>query len=107
MRLSPIAPRPQTNSLRRAVTWNDGQQQAVTELLSEASALIDVFDQMSMILGPEVSLHPSPQTFAHNVAIPPSKWDPILTESCNLLEEKLRSFKPRSHLYPIVSKRQA
>lgn len=97
MRLSPIPPKPfMTSTKRKSVTWNDGNHGAVKELLSEASALIDIFDQMSMILGPEVQLNAPIMRSADDIIIPASKWDPVLTESCNSLEEKLRNFKPQA-----------
>lgn len=106
MRLSPITPRPSTgNGIRKSVSWDDRQHQAVSELLTEASALIDVFDQMSMILGPEVPLHSIPRESSDMLAIPPSKWDPILSESCDLLNEKLQNFKPRHHFKPFSARK--
>lgn len=97
MRLSPIAPRARGYK-KKMVTWNDSQQEAVVNLLNEASALIDVFDEMSMILGPEVKLNSPLDRPIEAIEIPTSKWDPILTDSCNLLKEKITNFKPHAHL---------
>lgn len=97
MRLSPILPRTRSHK-KKTVSWNDTQQEAVVNLLHEASALIDIFDQMSIILGPEVKLNNLPEKPMETVEIPKSKWDPILTESCNSLQEKITNFKPHSHL---------
>lgn len=108
MHLSPVQLRPPpiiSSQQRRNVSWNDQQQHAVSALLSEASALIDVFDQMSVILGPEVPLAVPLKSPADQLTIPPSKWEPILAESCLQLDEKLRNFKPRSHYNPLTQRR--
>lgn len=90
MRLSPIPPR-QPSLKKKTVSWSDLQQRAVAELITEASALMDVFDQVSMLLGPQVNL--SASTKMENTVIPPSKWGPILKKSCDDLEEELNNFK--------------
>lgn len=107
MHLAPVQlrPQPSVSSHRKTVSWNDHHQNAVSELLTEASALIDVFDQMAMILGPEVPLSAPLKSPADNLTIPPSKWEPILAESCSQLDEKLRNFKPRSHGNPLIQRR--
>lgn len=96
MRLSPIPPRMKSYK-KKTVTWSDSQQKSVTKLLSEASALINIFDQLSIILGPELKLkfNDSLENDSEEIKIPPSKWDPILTESCKLLQEKIKDFNRR------------
>lgn len=97
MYLSPV-PRdvPMKNSKGKSVTWND-KQLVVTRLLAETSALVDIFDEMAMRLGPNVELkHPTVPHF-EPIVIPESKWNALLTDSCNSLEEKLINFRPREH----------
>ncbi|EAT45981.1 AAEL002814-PA [Aedes aegypti] len=86
MRLSPIPPRrPRPN--KKTVTWSDTQHRAVSDLLHEATALVDMFDHVSMLLGPDIKLHSIPPQ--EDFKLPPPKWEPLLTKSCDLLEEKL------------------
>lgn len=97
MNLSPVPKKPKI-AKRKTVTWND-KQLAVTKLLDEASALIDIFDEMSMVLGPEVKLkNTAPISKIDILEIPKSKWDPILTASCNALQNTISNFKPHKHL---------
>nr|XP_029723256.1 uncharacterized protein LOC109403871 [Aedes albopictus] len=86
MRLSPIPPRrPRPN--KKTVTWSDTQHRAVSDLLHEATALVDMFDHVSMLLGPDIKLHSIPPQ--EDFKLPPPKWEPLLSKSCDLLEEKL------------------
>lgn len=86
MRLSPIPlRRPRPN--KKTVTWSDTQQRAVSDLLHEATALVDMFDHVSMLLGPDIKLHSIPPQ--EEFKLPPPKWEPLLTKSCDLLEQKL------------------
>ncbi|XP_053682834.1 uncharacterized protein LOC128733186 [Sabethes cyaneus] len=88
MRLSPIpARKPKTNN-KKSVTWSDAQHRAVSDLLHEATALVDIFDQVSMLLGPDIKLHTIPVA-EDDFNLPPPKWEPLLTKSCHILEEKL------------------
>lgn len=85
---------------KKSVTWND-RQLAVTKLIHEASALIDIFNEVSCMIGPEMNLKCSTNVAARNSAeldIPESKWQPILSESCNDLQKTLTNFKPHTHL---------
>lgn len=95
MTLSPLQRRPKSSRKKKSVTWND-RQLAVTRLLNEASALIDIFNEVSVMLGPEMSLNQVPSD--ESVLIPESKLDPILTESCNDLEKALTNYRPRNYL---------
>ncbi|XP_053658204.1 uncharacterized protein LOC128707277 [Anopheles marshallii] len=87
MRLSPVPPRRPRAPNQKTVTWSDRQHRAVSKLINEASALVDMFDHVSLLLGPDITLHKlPPQQEFH---LPPAKWEPLLTKSCDLLEEKL------------------
>lgn len=55
-RLSPIPPRVFRPDMKQ-VTWSDSQIKIVNELMSEANALMDMFDQVAMLLGPDIKLH--------------------------------------------------
>ncbi|XP_055523568.1 uncharacterized protein LOC129717576 [Wyeomyia smithii] len=91
MRLSPVLPRkPKTN--KKSVTWSDTQRRAVSELLHEATALVDIFDQVSMLLGPDIKLH-TISAGEDDFKLPPPKWEPLLTKSCHILEEKLANVR--------------
>ena len=52
-RLSPVPER----ISRPKVTWSDSQIKIVNDLMSEATALMDMFDQVAMLLGPDIKLH--------------------------------------------------
>lgn len=98
MTLSPLQNRPKANTTKKkSVTWND-RQLAVTKLINEASALIDIFNEVSIMLGPEMNISKHPINEADRMSIPKSKWDPILSESCNNLEQTLSNYRPREHL---------
>uniref|UniRef100_A0A1Q3FSL8 Uncharacterized protein n=1 Tax=Culex tarsalis TaxID=7177 RepID=A0A1Q3FSL8_CULTA len=89
MRLSPVPPRKPRAPNKKTVTWSDTQHRAVSELLQEATALVDMFDQVSMLLGPDIKLHAIPPPSQDEFQLPPPKWEPLLVKSCDLLEEKL------------------
>lgn len=97
MTLSPLQKRPNTNTKKKTVTWND-RQLAVTKLINESSALIDVFNEVSMMLGPEMCLNQMPMNDINVIDIPKSKLDPIFNESCKDLETSLQNFRPKQHL---------
>lgn len=54
--LSPIPPR-QYNTNSRQATWSEPQIKLVNDLIREANALLDMFDQVAMLLGPDIKLH--------------------------------------------------
>lgn len=88
------------NTKRKSVTWND-RQLAVTKLINEASALIDIFNEVSCMIGPEMDLKCSINMAVQSptgVNIPESKWQPILSESCSDLQRTLTHFKPNSYM---------
>uniref|UniRef100_A0A8W7Q3S0 Uncharacterized protein n=1 Tax=Anopheles coluzzii TaxID=1518534 RepID=A0A8W7Q3S0_ANOCL len=87
MRLSPVPPRKPRAPNQKTVTWSDRQHRAVSKLINEASALVDMFDHVSLLLGPDITLHKLPPQ--QEFQLPPAKWEPLLTKSCDLLEEKL------------------
>lgn len=41
----------------RHVTWSEPQVRVVNELVREANGLLDMFDQVAMLLGPDIKLH--------------------------------------------------
>lgn len=84
------------NSKGKSVTWND-KHLAVTRLLTETSALVDIFDEMATRLGPNVELKYPIVPHIEPIVIPESKWNAILTDSCKSLEEKMANFRPREH----------
>lgn len=94
MHLSPIPAR-RVNFKRRSVTWSDAQHQAVSELMFEASALLDVFDNVAMLIGPDLNVKlPATKTTFETLKLPESKWQPILEKSSKDLEECLKEFQP-------------
>lgn len=99
MRLSPLPPK-RTTLKKKTVSWSDTQEQAVTELISEASALMDAFDEVSMLLGPNLQLNNVIEVTADVKALPESIWDPILTKSCQSLADELKKFKPHHFRTP-------
>lgn len=74
------------------VTWSDTQQRVITELVTEASALMEMFDQVSLLLGPNIRLNETP--VLDDSHMPPFKLDVLLKNSCDLLEEKINQIKP-------------
>lgn len=55
-RLYPSPHRRQHANFEQAA-WADSQLKVVTDLMKEANALIDMFDQVAMLLGPDIKLH--------------------------------------------------
>jgi hypothetical protein len=55
-RLSPVPQRVHRPNLKQ-VTWSDAQVKIVNDLMQEATALMDMFDQVAMMLGPDIKLH--------------------------------------------------
>lgn len=95
MRLYPLHQRqPNYRSKRPQVYWSDNQRRAVSRLIDEASSLLNMFDDVSLLLGPETKLN-NPIKMNED-PLPPSKWDPILTKSCEILKEELNKFKPHN-----------
>lgn len=99
MTLSPLQNQPsKKGTKKKMVTWND-RQLAVTKLINEASALIDIFNEVSIMIGPEMNITKTTTTHSdEKICIPKSKWQPILNESCNDLEKSLKTYRPRQHL---------
>lgn len=99
MALTPVEKYPGISTKKKSVTWNE-RQLTVTNLINEASALIDIFNEVSIMLGPEVNLKRSKEDEIDPSAvnIPNSKWKPILSESCADLCNALTKFKPHKHL---------
>jgi hypothetical protein len=95
MRLLPVPPRIRRPN-KKIVSWSDAQHKAVSKLITEANALQKMFDKVSMLLGPDITVQDIPEPKAEDYKLPPSKWDAMLTESCDRLEEQLKSFTPLS-----------
>lgn len=55
-RLSPV-PRRQQRQFPEPPTWSGPQLQILTGLMDEANSLLEMFDQVAMLLGPDVKLH--------------------------------------------------
>lgn len=102
MTLSPMENRRKTLNkkvaTKKSVTWND-RQLAVTKLINEASALIDIFNEVSCMIGPNMNcaMNSQPQN-PTELIIPESKWQPILNESCDDLQKTLTHFKLNNYL---------
>lgn len=56
-RLSPVPQQRRQYSNFDQAAWADSQLKVVTDLMREANALIDMFDQVAMLLGPDIKLH--------------------------------------------------
>ncbi|XP_058840009.1 uncharacterized protein LOC131695490 [Topomyia yanbarensis] len=91
MRLSPVQPR-KPRPDKKTVTWSDTQHRAVSNLLHEATALVDMFDQVSMLLGPDIKLN-AIQPQEEEFKLPPPKWEPLLIKSCHALQDKLEQVR--------------
>lgn len=55
-RLSPVPPRVFRPDMKQ-VTWSDSQKKIVNDLMNEANSLMEMFDQVAMLLGPDIKLH--------------------------------------------------
>lgn len=53
----PSAPQRQFHSSMQQVSWSDSQAKVVGDLIREANALLEMFDQVAMLLGPDIKLH--------------------------------------------------
>lgn len=91
MRLSPIILRNRRSNPKR-VTWSDTEKKIVSDLVSESNALLNIFDQVTLLLGPDIKLKPVPKL--DDTPIPPFQMDPKLKSSCDVLEEKIKKLKP-------------
>lgn len=91
--------RSRVTSSKKSVTWSDSHQRAVNELLSEATNLIQVFDQISLLLGPNLgnlAQIPSIEALKEQVAVPhtTSSFRTEGREACEELRKKLEEFQP-------------
>lgn len=89
-RLSPIPPRERRPNLKQ-VTWSDSQIRVVSELMNEANALMDMFDQVAMLLGPDIKLHNVSD--AEEFVMPKSKYQHELSKSCSKIEKNLQKLE--------------
>lgn len=97
MHLSPLPHRRLMATKKKSVTWSDVQRETISELIYEASALLDAFDQMSsmLLIQPVPNNKSKPKCDFVDYQLPaPSKWNPILTEHCQSLALELAKFKP-------------
>lgn len=91
MRLSPVPPRHRRPNLKR-VTWSDTEQKMVLDLVSEANALLNIFDQVTLLLGPDIKLNPVPKL--DESPMPPFQMQAKLKNSCDMLEEQINNLQP-------------
>jgi len=92
MKLSPITSR-RPSMKKKNVTWSDKEHLVIKEFLHEANELLNIFDKVTMLLGPDININNNLPNI-NDIEIPEFKWDPILTNSCNLLDEKLQKIQP-------------
>lgn len=78
------------------------QQIAVNALIDEAAALLELFNDVSLALGPYVKLNDIDRIQSYDINVPASKWQPVLSASCTALEKCLANFTPKSHLHSSV-----
>lgn len=93
MTLSPIPLRRNVATKKKSVTWSDTHQKAVDDLLKEAANLIEIFDQVSIVLGPKLQKMVSP-----NLELTPpheSALQQIARQDAKLLADKLGTCQPR------------
>lgn len=95
MTLSPLHKRIGFSKKKKSVTWND-RQNAITELLNETSALIEIFHEVSIMIGPQIELNPLPQL--DYIDIKDSEWEPILSDSCEVLQKSLFNFESKHYI---------
>lgn len=93
MTLAPVHKRIGFSKKRKSVTWRD-RQHAIIELLNETSTLIDIFAEVSIMLGPQIELNPIPQL--DSIEIKDSEWEPKLSDSCDILEKSLFNFQSKA-----------
>lgn len=86
-RLSPI-PMRERRPNKKEVTWSDSQVRVVSDLINEANALMDMFDQVAMLLGPDIKLHNVSDV--EDFVLPPSKHNEELTKTCEKIEKNLQ-----------------
>ena len=93
-RLSPVPPRHHRPNLKQ-VTWSDSQLKVVSDLIEEANLLMEMFDQVAMLLGPDIKLHNVSEV--EDFVMPPSKYNTELSHSCDKIEESLRKLQGVQH----------
>jgi hypothetical protein len=86
-RLSPIPTRERRPN-KKEVSWSGEQVKVVSDLISEANALMDIFDQVAMLLGPDIKLHKVSDV--EEFVLPPSKYNEELNKSCEKIEKNLQ-----------------
>ncbi|CRL07426.1 CLUMA_CG020396, isoform A [Clunio marinus] len=86
-RLSPLPSRHQQSNVNQVI-WNDSQVRIVSDLIQEAKALMDMFDQVAMLLGPDIKLHYVSEV--EDFELPPSKYSGEMMKTCEKLEASLK-----------------
>lgn len=89
-RLSPIPQRHHRPNLKQ-VNWSDLQLKIVSDLIDEANLLMEMFDQVAMLLGPDIKLHNVSEV--EEFVMPPSKYNKELSHSCDKIEKSLRKLQ--------------
>lgn len=95
MTLSPVHKRIGFSKKRKSVTWRD-RQNAITKLLNETSALINLFYDVSIMVGPQIELNPISQM--DSIEIKDSEWEQILSDSCKVLQRSLINFESKHYI---------
>ncbi|XP_063700136.1 uncharacterized protein LOC134830549 isoform X2 [Culicoides brevitarsis] len=83
----------------KTVSWSDSHQRAVNDLINEATSLIHVFDQISLLLGPNLgnlAQIPSIEALTGQMKVPvtTSNKRAEAREACAELQKKLEDFQP-------------
>ena len=77
----------------KSLVWTEAQQSAINILINEANALLDVFEEMSMVLGPDLLLNDVPERDHTEIKFLSKYWSPILDSSRLLIEKKISLLK--------------
>lgn len=99
MRLSPAVHRRADSTKKKSVTWSDTHQQLLNNLLNEASNLIQLFDQVSILLGPKLNL-PYVAAKVESPRSLPSMYQEKAQLDSMELQKQLLSFQPRTFCAP-------
>lgn len=105
--MSPI-PQRVSCSDKKQVTWSDAQKKIVGDLMNEANQLLEMFDQVAMLLGPDIKLHnvSGNKNFliyfylinkliidVENFEMEPNPYNEEMLKSCETLEASLSKLK--------------
>lgn len=87
-----LAPAPSHYRKDRTLTWNTSQNCAIEDLVSQVSNLFDIFDDISILLGPDLRFITDLPTMV-DVEIPQLKCSFVIKKSRENLSEKLSKIK--------------